>query len=320
VPPFLRWLRSTLHGELSAAEVESRRRAGAAAYALAEEAAALKGDDRGSQLFRLCAWNAFALQTIADTLLDADATYEPATAGFVPRSTLNYVSACLDLVPQWLKLARVVRVDPAVRAPGLPERLPKWTYDEPTTQGELHGLRCAYEALQPRVESDLHAFEAIAAPQQARALVQLRRIRAEMTSANELAQASWSPHATATDRGEVRWRLLEALQRAFTLGQLLALPTLVELERVDEDRRADLPLGDNASWLQIGRGWLVLDCDGVSIGLVDRILGDRGTGEFGGLEVGADIAKPCLHVSPDAIAEIDAGEVRLSVRQGELHA
>ncbi len=295
-----------MRGELSIADLEARRHAGAYAYALAEDAAAAQGDDRGTRLFRVCAWNAFALQTIADTLLDSDTAYDPATAGYVPRSTLNYASACLDLVPSWIRLARVARVDPMSRAPGLPEQLPKWLHDEPTTLGELHGLRNAYEALQPRVESDLRALEATAS---ARHLAQLRRIHAEMTSAAELAEASWSPHANAVGRAEVRWRLLEALQHAFMLGQLLALPTLCEIE---------LPAAEGFSWLQIDRGWPVLDREGVNLGPVDRVLGDRGTGEFEGLDVGASISSRPLRVPAHAVAEIDAGEVKLSLTRAEL--
>jgi hypothetical protein len=306
VGPIVRWLRSSLRGELSTADLEARRRAGAAAYALAEEAAAAQGDDRGTRIFRVCAWNAFALQTIADTLLDSDAAYDPATAGYVPRSTLNYVSACLDRVPNWIMLARVARVDPAFRAPGLPEELPTWHHDEPTTTGELHGLRRAYEALQPRVATDLTAREATGAT---RHLAQLRRLNAEMTSAADLAEASWSLQAGAADRGEMRWRLLVALQHALLLGQLIALPTLCELE---------LPDTEGTSWLQIGRGWRVVDCQGVNIGPVERVLGDRGTGEFEGLDVGADIAKPLLRVPARAVAQIDVGEVRLSLPSDEL--
>lgn len=302
VQSFIRRLRSSLRGEFSAADLEARRNAGAAAYAIAEEAAAADGDDRGTVLFRVCAWNAFALQTIADTLLDADAAYDPATAGYVPRSTLNYVSECLDLVPVWIKLARVAHADPSYRAPGLPERLPRWVHDEPTTLGELHGVRVAYEALQPRVESDLLALEPSAPPQ----LGQLRRMRAEMTNAAELAYASWSPHASAGTRGEIRWRLLEALERAFMLGQLIAMPTLCELQRADD------------SWLQIFRGWPVLDRDGASIGPVNRVLGDRGTGVFEGIEVATGIGSLPLIVPAHAVATIGLGEVKLSVTREEL--
>ena len=106
----LRWLRSALRGEVSTADLESRRRAGAIAYSLAQEAEGITETDRGARLFKLCAWNAFALQTIADTLIDCDAQDDPATAGYVPRSTLLYATACVDQVPRWISCARVVPV------------------------------------------------------------------------------------------------------------------------------------------------------------------------------------------------------------------
>ena len=96
---FLTWLRSSFRGEVSTAELVARRGAGTAAYSLAEEAAAAEGDDRGTRLFRACAWNAFALQTIAEQMVEADAAGDPGTAGYVPPSTLHFASDCLDRVP-----------------------------------------------------------------------------------------------------------------------------------------------------------------------------------------------------------------------------
>ena len=115
MPGFLNWIRSTLRGEVSASELYARRGAGTAAYSLAEEAAGAEGDDRGTRLFRVCAWNAFALQTIAETLIDVDASDDPGTAGYVPRSTLQFASDCVDRVPDWIRLARIVQTDPEAR-------------------------------------------------------------------------------------------------------------------------------------------------------------------------------------------------------------
>ena len=148
MPGFINWLRSTIRGEVSAADLYLRRGAGTAAYSLADEAAAAEGVDRGTRLFRVCAWNAFALQTIADTLIDVDAANDPATAGYVPQSTLNFASDCVDRVPDWIRLARVVQSDPSARVRDLPARLPVWRRDESTRASELQGLRSAYEALE----------------------------------------------------------------------------------------------------------------------------------------------------------------------------
>jgi hypothetical protein len=300
----IRWLRSALQGEVSAGELEARRAAGTFAYSLAEEA-----ETAESPLFRVCAWNAFALQTIADKLIEADTAADPVTEGYVPRSTLRYMSACVDLVRHWIRQARIAESDPAARvAAALPARLPAWQRDEPTRPSELQGLRAAYEALQARVET---ALTASSAPE-------LRRVDAEMRSAADYAAAIWQRDAGPVERGEARVYLLEALQHAFTLGQLLALPTLAEIERVRQDHDDGLPLGRHASWLQIGPGWPVLDSEGETIGLVYRVCGDRATGRFAGVDVSHSVGSTGLHVPAEAIAEIEAGQIRLSVAKAAL--
>lgn len=299
-----RWLRSALHGEVSTAELDARLAAGSFAYSLAEEAEASE-----NVLLRLCAWNAFALQTIADKLIEADAAADPATEGYVPRSTLNYVSVCLDLVRHWIRQARIVESDPQARiAAELPARLPVWRRDEPTRPSELQGLRAAYEALQARVET---ALVESSPPE-------LRRTDAEMRSAADDAAALWHRNAGPVECGEARVYLLEALQHALTLGQLIALPTLAEVERVRRSRDADLPLGRHGSWLQIEPGWPVRDSKGLMVGLVDRVRGDRATGRFDGIEVSRSAGAESFHVSAEAIAQIGAGEVKLSVARAAL--
>jgi len=56
----------------------------------------------------------------------------------------------------------------------------------------------------------------------------------------------------------------------------------------------------------------------MKVGLVCRVLGDRDTGEFKGIEVAANSATPTMRVSPASISVIDAGEVKLSVQRAEL--
>lgn len=311
----LRWLRSSLHGEVSTADLDARLRAGRAAYGLVEEADSLQGDDRGAQLFRLCAWNAFALQSIADNLIEADAASDPGTAGYVPRSTLLYAAACLDEVPTWIMQARIFQNDSSARAAGdLPARLPRWRHDEPTRPSELHGLRAAYEVLQARTEGRVLGLP----PEQTRASVELRRVCAEMKSAAEYAAAIGARPVGAVDRGEARWRFVDALQRAFLLGQLLALPTLCEATRIRRDYDEEVPLAEHPSWLQIATGWPVFDRDGVPLGLVYRVCGDRDTGAFEGVDIAPSVASAGVHIPPSAIAAIGRGEIKLSVAKAEL--
>lgn len=310
----LRWVRSTLRGEASAADLSARLRGGSIAYSLAEEAEAATGDERGVQLLRLCAWNAFALQTIAERLLEVDAQRDPGTAGYVRRSTLRFASDCVDEVPRWIRHARVLQGDPAARiAAELPARLPKWHLEQPTTLGELWCLRGAYDALAPRVEG---AVEAYAGPP--RASAQLRRTRAEMSSAADFVDAVLRPGLGPVDRGEVRWRLLDALGRVYLLGQLLAVPTLCEAARVEQERQEGLRTTTGASWLQVEPGWLVLDCEGERVGLVERTVGDRLTCELEHIDVTAGVDTATVCVPSSAVATIDLGEIRLAVSRQEL--
>jgi hypothetical protein len=293
---------------VSAADLAMRRAAGSRAYALIDEAADLEGDDRGARLFRVCAWNAFALQTIADKLIEVDTEDDPGTAGYLPRSTLRFVSSCLDAVPEWIRLARIVQSDPTARVGQLPATLPRWHGDESTRIGELHGLRAAYEALQPRVESDLHALT-VADPHEAS---EIHRQFAEMSSAFEYGCALALPNAGPVDRGEARWRLLSALERVLTVEQLILLPTLAEVTA------ASAPAAAAGSWLRIETGWLVIDRNGERAGLVGRVLGDRGTGALECLELMAPLDSSPRTVPGTAIASIGVGIVTLSVDASSL--
>jgi hypothetical protein len=318
VPTVLRWLRSALRGEVSTADLESRRRAGAIAYSLAQEAEGVTETGRGARLFKLCAWNAFALQTIADTLIDCDAQDDPATAGYVPRSTLRYATACVDQVPRWISCARVVRDDPEARlAAPLPASLPPWRYDESTTRGELHGLRTAYEALQPRVETGFQALAGAQAVDTGR-LGHMRRMLAEMQSSAEYAEAIMRPNLGPVDRGEVRARLLQALRSAFELGQVLVLPTLTDVVQTHSRELDEPSIAATLSWLDLDSNCLVLDCTGQRVGFVQRVRGDRTTGELHAIEVGAGAEHADLVVPSAAVAAIRPGEVVLSVRRDEL--
>ncbi len=192
----------------------------------------------------------------------------------------------------------------------LPAALPLWKHDEPTTTGELVGLRTAYEALQPRVETSLQALAAggTVGPHE---LAQMRRLLAEMTSAAEYAIALLRPGLGPVDRGEVRWRLLDALGQAIDLGQVLAMPSLLEVVRAQRNQRDDVPLAAGLSWLDVEPGWMVLDNTRTRVGRVARVRGDRSTGELAGIDIATASDRPDRAASPDEIAEITLGEVRL---------
>jgi hypothetical protein len=195
--------------------------------------------------------------------------------------------------------------------------LPPWRYDESTTRGELHGLRAAYEALQPRVETGLQALAASETVDAAR-LGQMRRLLAQMRSSSEYAEAIMRPNLGPVDRGEVRARLLTALRTAFVLGQVLVLPTLTDVVQSRIPESDEPAIAATPTWLDVDTNCLVLDCAGERVGFVLRVRGDRATGELRAIEVGAGTGNADLVVPSAAVAAIRPGEVVLSIRRDQL--
>jgi hypothetical protein len=244
-------------------------------------------------------------------MIDCDARADPATAGYVARSTLRFVDPCVDQVPQWIRYARMAQGDPNLHLDNrLPASLPEWLHDEPTTGTELVGLRTAYEALQPRVETSLQALAASGSADPG-TLAQLRRMLAEMTSAAEYAVALLRPDLGPVDRGEVRWRLLDALGQAIDLGQVLAMPSLLDVVSTQRRRRGDVPFDDGRTWLEIDPGWVVFDRERRKVGTVGSVRGDRITGELDGIDVATTADRPDVVVTPNEIATIGTGEIVL---------
>lgn len=206
---------------------------------------------------------------------------------------------------------RAERPELAAQASGC---TPEVDYDEPTTAIELHGLRSAYEALYPRVATDLQTLEAAAVPE----LDHIRREFAEMTSSVDYAQGLDLRGIGPVERGEVRARLLDGMQRVFLLGQLLAVPSLVEMPDIRRPA-LDAPLvAADRTWMQVDPGWPVLDADGQMVGLVERMRGDRTTCELTAIDVDRGSAHATLSVPASALARIERGEIRLSVKRSEL--
>src|SRR6202011_1048810 len=108
-PGLMTRLAAAMRGEIAATTVEAYRRAGAAAYQDMLDAEQLRADlaayggsqwiarsHQASQL--LCAWNAFALQTLGDQLVEADYQADPRTAGFLPPVTAEQAAVFLGEV------------------------------------------------------------------------------------------------------------------------------------------------------------------------------------------------------------------------------
>ena len=155
-------LRARLRGEISTEILEAYQRAGASIHPMLDEAEArrfmLRGTDRSwwdqprhEQLATLCLWNAFILQTLGDTLLEADAAADLDTVGFAPRVTTDQARAYYAQVAVWLERSVLAQRDPAYDLNvALPVNLPDWSPAEPCPREHLAALMAALDVSERR--------------------------------------------------------------------------------------------------------------------------------------------------------------------------
>lgn len=72
-------------------------------------------------------------------------------------------------------------------------------------------------------------------------------------------------------------------------------------------------MADPVSWLQIEQGWNVVTSDGVSLGAVAQIEGDKQSDIFDGLAVESKLPTRLLYVPGEQVGAIYPGEVTLRI-------
>jgi sporulation protein YlmC with PRC-barrel domain len=73
---------------------------------------------------------------------------------------------------------------------------------------------------------------------------------------------------------------------------------------------------DPVSWLQIAQGWNVVTSDGVAIGTVAQVEGDKKEDIFDGLAISKD-GEHILYVPGEQVGAIYPGEVNLKIASAE---
>ena len=234
-------LLALIEGEVSAETLEAYRRAGRAVYDLLEqvEEQRLKAKIGGvhpwsvglaTQALFLAAWNAFALQTLGDELLDADYRANPSTVGYVPAVTAEQILACYQQVESWLSRAHEARSNSDYRLDvTLPADLPPWVEVEPCPRAHLEAMLAAAGSLRSHAEAALATFEDEATPSDRRTSIQrTRQLLAEANAKALYAERLWAPDTSQPLHEQIERLLKEALERYFHLGQLLAKPDLID--------------------------------------------------------------------------------------------
>jgi len=75
---------------------------------------------------------------------------------------------------------------------------------------------------------------------------------------------------------------------------------------------------DPVSWLQIEQGWNVITSDGLIVGRVAQVEGDKQSDIFDGLAVESKQPTQICYVPGEQVAAIYPGEVTLKIQSAEI--
>lgn len=242
-PTLMTKMRASLSGERDAALLEALRAAGRVAYdeLMAAEKVRAELTAAGSSLWDapaavssqlLAAWNAFVLQTLGETFLDADYTANPGTIGFVPPITYDQASRWLAAVESWVSRARQARVNPDYDISlelALPAGLPPWAEVEPCPPEHLSALIAAIPPVREHVDVALFALEQGGIPDARRKAVnRLKQLAAEAAAATDYAMGLRTQRHNTALHELIENNLKQALELWFHAGQLAAMPRLLD--------------------------------------------------------------------------------------------
>ena len=162
---------------------------------------------------RVAAWCAFVLQTYGDKVLTAGNDDGYASAGACMQAQMLY-----EFARGWLERAQRAAADPDYRLTlGIPQPLPR-PMNVPPERDQIAGMRTTLEVLQARAGAALAEADASVAER-------LRPSLLAMQSALDAAPVRGAHREEA--RAAVARTLEDGLEQGYTLGQLLAMPSLV---------------------------------------------------------------------------------------------
>lgn len=237
-------VRAFARGERDAERLYAYRRAGAGLHPMLDAAERRRLDLAlsGTSPFAMtsttglelaCAWNAFALQTLADQLLQADETADPGTVGFVPPVTFDQAEAYYRDVQRWLAHATRAAHDPHFTLPPgtLPAKLPAWSPVEPCPRPHLDAMLAALNAMRLHVEAALHHVEQATPEADARRLARLSGEVQEALVKARYAADMFVPGASDTLHEQIETHAKQAIEALYRAGQLLGDPQLLDPPR-----------------------------------------------------------------------------------------
>lgn len=242
---------ATLEGEVSADTAEAYRQAGSGVYDLLVECEQRRstegsgpeapwiGDPAACTLF-VCSWCAFALQTLGDAFIDADYRANPRTTGFLPPVTAKQALLFYEDVEDWLGRARAAQSSETfVLDVHLPARLPGWVEVEPCPHEHLVAMQDACLVLRDHAELAVADLEHATGSEHADAVARVREEFAQIASAADYAAQLHHGTMTSELHRRVEATIKPAVEGAYRVGQLAAMPDLAD--RAPRMRRLAAP-------------------------------------------------------------------------------
>lgn len=235
-------LSAALQGGVPATDVRPYVRAGAVAYEDFLEAESLRHElvaagldpttaspAETSQL--LCAWNAYALQTLAEAFLDAEDRLAGGQAMTVAQVTAAQVQMLVRDVPVWSGRARRAAADPgydvAAEVP-LPAPMAPWVVVEPCPRSHLEAMRVATVAMVERIEAALADLGRAPGAGGARHVSTLSGMLADVRGRVGAVTGMLAGPATGPVHESAEAAMRSAVAQCFALGQITARPRLLQ--------------------------------------------------------------------------------------------
>lgn len=176
-----------------------------------------------------CIWNAFALQTLGDKMLEADEVADPDSVGFVPPVTFEQVQGYYQDVQRWMAHATRAAHDSSFELPygALPARLPDWSPVEPCPRPHIDAMIAALRAMELHAEAAMNALETTTPEADKNKLGKVRGLFAQAKAASQYATSMYQPHASQALHEQVEELAKKAIEDIYQVGQYLSYPDLL---------------------------------------------------------------------------------------------
>ncbi|WP_309720562.1 hypothetical protein [Armatimonas sp.] len=247
---------SRLQGEIPAQTLEAYQRASLGVYEMLDHTEQKRLDIKleghhpwevpsATQSEVLCFWNAYALQLLGDKFIEADYMVSPATRGYLPPVTANQVLSFYQQVEGWMSRARQAHSNPNYRLDvEVPAELPPWREVEPCPNAYLHGMLEAMRSLRDHAGVAMAFFEEAKSPEDKQESVGFaRQLWAAAKSKAEYADNLWGGNPSQNLHEHIEEHAKEAIEQFYRLGQLLAMPALLDKESELKEKAPPPPTG-----------------------------------------------------------------------------